>query len=181
MRSLLSIQLLLALLSAGCDGFYTMSGLARIEPAAFHYVGGAAIVCLGRGGPLETSGVYGSVLGAQDGKVEVYCSPPAARRTYVYEEFVIWGGVPRNLHVYAWLERHEEIAERCAHAEENVIFVDYSALAGADSRIPVDRPCNRPIDPTGAVGAAVGFDHPAASTHDYGDIVVRPNGYQDKE
>jgi hypothetical protein len=174
-----------ALVGLGCAVFgpmvgghslYVVSGRATLLPSAVAHAQLPALVCSGRGGPIESSGVYGEFLGRSlERPPQVICSTTTTSVDLEYQESVYYNQLPRQMHVYVWLEPHPELEKQCQGAQSSLISVAWGDLRGQGSDNPVERPCFAP-DKTGSLGYAVAF-RTASGDRESHDITVKPRGY----
>ena len=149
-----------------------------VSPAALAHVKLPALVCSGHGGPLESSGVYGSPLGSSlERPPQVLCSGTAGSTALAYEESVYYGKLPRQMHVYVWLEPHPELEKQCRAATSPIISVAHRDLKGYGSEKPTDWPCFAP-DRNGSLGYAVAFQTEVPGDREIRQIAVEPRGYR---
>jgi hypothetical protein len=157
---------------------YVVSGEATVSPPALAHVRLPALVCSGHGGPLESSGVYGSPLGSSlERPPQVFCAGTAEPTTLAYEESVYYNKLPRQTHIYVWLESHPELETQCRAAIAPMIAVAHRDLKGHGSEDPMDRPCFAP-DRNGSLGYAVAFQTEVPGDREIRQIAVEPRGYR---
>src|SRR6266542_1872002 len=130
--------------------FYVVSGRAHIPADAVSHVSLPALVCSGHGGPLDSSAVYGDPIRDDFGSPSVaFCRRPEQGQTLEYRESLYYGSKPRRMHVYVWLETHEELSHACEDAPTALITVNRDQLRGER--------CHHKPEPTGSLGYAVAF------------------------
>lgn len=106
--------------------YYLVSGQATVSLSALEHVRLPALICSGHGGPLESSGIYGAPLGVSlDRKPQVFCSTTKEARIFEYRESAFQAKLPREMHVYVWLEPHPELAAVCNNADSPVITIEW--------------------------------------------------------
>ncbi|SRR5690606_37142329 len=156
---------------------YTVSGTARLRQTSAKAAQFPALVCVGKGGPLETSGVYAFPLGWEEEEpaVQVLCRLPRTNMSFQYGTSVYSNAKPRHLHAYVWLEHHPELEEACRGAGESV-NVPPELVSGYRAQVPGDWPCNEPT-PGAVLGYAVAFSDFFSADEQHADIELIPNGY----
>jgi hypothetical protein len=178
--SVVGVSLFLGWLAFGFllgHNFYVVSGTARMRRAAGAMTRFPALVCVGKGGPLETSGVYAVPLGREQDQpvAHVLCRKPGSDLSVYYTTSVYSSIKPRQLHAYVWLEHHPELEVLCG-AQPDRVDVSPNAISGYRAESPTDWPCHKPL--RGAVlGYAVAFAHLLSGTEQHADIELVPNGY----
>jgi hypothetical protein len=173
----LAVGLGVATVTMGGNRFYVADGTAVVPTAVVRHVGTPALLCSGRGGPLETSAVYGAHLGRDlDQKPRVFCGAPHGSMSFEYRESVYSSNLPRRMHVYVWLERHAELGSLCAGQAEPVVEVEVHNLKGYASAGPPDRPCLRP-DTRGGLGYTIVFDGSVPGDRETRQVELRVAGY----
>lgn len=162
---------LAVLLLCSCDRVYTIQGTA-VVPRGISGNGVPALVCVGRGGPLESSAIYGhpanhaSATSQMEGTL--FCRPAADDIEFPFRETIIAGHLPREARVYAWLEPVPLAAKLCDGAASTTLDIDARTLdhlvspRDADKppgeRAPVTWPCGRNPMPGTHLASAVTFD-----------------------
>jgi hypothetical protein len=156
---------------------YVVSGTARMRRGAAGATHFPALVCVGKGGPLETSGVYAAPLGLeQDPPLAlVLCRQPDSDLSVSYAASVYSNRKPRQLHAYVWLEHHPELEAACGVGAERVDVLP-RLVSGYSSEAPGDWPCRKPL-PGAVLGYAVAFVNFFSGTEQHADIELIPNGY----
>jgi hypothetical protein len=183
----LGVGLGVATITMGGPRFYVADGTAVVPAAVVRHVGTPAVLCSGRGGPLETSAVYGFPLGRDlDQKPRVFCGAPTGPMSFEYRESVYSSKLPRRMHVYVWLERHPELGSLCAGQTEPVVEVEIHNLKGYANEIhnlkgdastgPPERPCLRP-DTRGGLGYTIVFDGSVPGDRETRQVQLRVAGY----
>lgn len=156
--------------------FYVVGGTARVRRDAAPAVHFPALICVGTGGPLETSGVYAVPLGVEQDPplVHVLCRKPASDLAVRYATSVYSSMKPRRMHAYVWLEYHPELDASCGGAEQ--MEVSPKVVSGYGPELPLDWPCHKPL-PGAVLGYAVAFADLFSGTEQHADIDLIPNGY----
>ena len=166
-------------LSTADHDFYEIDGPARITPQAVEQIALPAIVCVGRGGSLETSGVVALPQGFEDEPQTGYllCRSPSSPVTIDYRTSLYTSMKPRRMRAYVWLEPHPELASYCTSVSPSAVKVPAPAFAGYRSESPQDWPCFKPA-PSAALGFAVAFVDWQSGTHEVRSIEVVSDGYR---
>ena len=127
-RGSLAALVLVAL--TGCHRMYEIRGEIIVAPSAVRKGGVPAFICAGHGGPLASSGIYGQpAYRSSAAGITVLCQPPVAPVSFILEESIYYGSVPRRAHVYAWLVRAPAADVLCKNASaDGTITLDYDAL-----------------------------------------------------
>lgn len=160
-------------LLAGCDSVYKINGKVVVARGAPHTPDLPAVLCIGKGGPLDSSAVDGHPAyrtGSQD--ATIFCGPVPDDVDFELDETIVWPRPP-HAYVYAWLAPVSSAKSLCTHASGPTVRVDERTLdhlmspEDADKppgeRAPVTRPCGRNPTPSMPMTSAVTFD-PAHKT-----------------
>ncbi len=157
--------------------FYVVRGTARLRPDAARAARFPALFCVGKGGPLETSGVSAVPLGFEQDQPHAYvlCKNPASDLSVHYAASVYTNMRPRRMHTYVWLEHHPELEASCSGEAERA-DVPPTLVAGYGSQDPKDWPCRKPRRDA-VLGYAIAFVDLLSGTEQHADIALMPNGY----
>jgi len=160
--------------------FYDVTGHATISVEAVKRMSVPVTVCVGKGGPLERSGVYAHPLGFEEEPATAFtiCRIPENDLDVKYDIFEYSSMRPRRMHVYVWLEPHAELVDACKQLGSVAGRLPAEALINAHEESPPDRPCFRPEEGA-SLGYAIAFRSyffGEAETH---NIRVIPNGYRE--
>jgi hypothetical protein len=177
--SVVLAALVILFLRVNGHAFYVVDGMARITPSAVEQTSLPAVVCVGRGGPLETSAVVALPQGFENEPQTGYlfCRTPSAPITIDYQISLYTSMKPRRMHAYVWLELHRELASYCSPGGPLAVKVPTQAFAGYRSEAPPDWPCFKPAT-SAALGYAVAFDDWGSARHEARNIEVVPDGYR---
>jgi hypothetical protein len=164
------------------DNFYDVRGKAVITSEAARQSGVPSLVCVGKGGPLETSGVYAYPLTTRDESRARYvlCGVPAQDLKVDYQIDEISSMRPWRMHVYVWLERHPELRGACqtlVETSEAGRYFPFDEISDDALGMSSDDPCQQPKG-AAAIGYAVAFKKRySMNTEETHEIRIAPNGY----
>jgi hypothetical protein len=165
------LGVIFAILATGCpvsDSSYEIDGEIQVAPSALGKVTLPAVLCAGKGGPLETSGVYGHP--ASDGaskNATLFCSIPKDEEIFRLHEMITQSSLPKRAYVYAWLQPVPAAAPLCAAqgtATAKVTWKDLDPLMSPTARLPpeqrapIDWPCGADPQKGMPLASAITFD-----------------------
>lgn len=164
----LAVLALMAL--TGCHRMYEIRGEIMVASSAVRKGGAPTFICAGHGGPLASSGISGQpARRPSNAGITVLCEPPVAPVSFILEESIYYGSVPRRAHVYAWLVPAPAAAVLCENASaDGTITLDYDALDRLvlpleaakpwHDRSPATRLCGQNPRPGDPMAFAITFD-----------------------
>jgi hypothetical protein len=173
-----SILLVHLVLLGGCgDRIYRIRGKVVVARRAPDGAAVPTVLCVGKGGPLESSGLYGHPANRTEyGSVgTIFCGHAPQDIDFPLDEIIIGTSMPRRAHVYAWLEPVPAAEKLCAGRGTAMLQVDRQTLDRLmspehadnprDQRAPVTWPCGRNPTPGMPMAYSVTFDpdHPTWS------------------
>jgi hypothetical protein len=99
----------------GCDRYYHVNGELVLNPTAAATSTTPAVLCTGRGGPPESSGMYAHPVANEQSGIRGYvlCRRPSEVTKVPYKEGVLYGSIPRQMHIYAFVEPAPDAQELC--------------------------------------------------------------------
>ncbi len=162
--------LLMIVLGTGCHRLYVIRGnIVVVAQESAHEDALPAVLCSGHGGPLETSGVYGSpVVSSESREATIFCRRPSEPMTFSLHESIYYGSVPRRAHVYSWLAPVPGAKDICTRAEGPAVKIAYRDLdqlmSPVESKKPpnertlVGRPCGETPKRSMPLAFAITFD-----------------------
>jgi hypothetical protein len=169
-RTMMKRLLLFLLVLDGCHRSYVIQGEIVVAPDAPARVRQPSLLCVGNGGALQSSGVWGHPASANEEAAEgtLFCGRPAKAVSFPLRESIYYGSVPQRAHVYAWLFPVPRAQDLCARAGTPMIKLDIATLdrlispGEADKppqqRAPSGRPCGQNPTQEMPMDFAVTFD-----------------------
>lgn len=153
----------------GCDREYVIEGHVVVARGAGGDVA-PSVLCVGKGGPLDSSAVWGHPAARSDtsSAATIFCGPAPRDMAFPLREEITMGHLPRLARVYAWLEPVGAAKKLCADAAKATIDIDTDRLdqlmepddarRPPGERAPVSYPCGRNPRPGMHMTYAVTFD-----------------------
>jgi hypothetical protein len=152
----------------GCHRMYEIRGDIVVAGSGLQKSHLPSVLCQGRGGPLESSGIYGRPVSRNERNATIFCVAQSADYVFPLRESIYYGSIPRRPHVYAWLAPVPAAVDVCKGAAGPSVEVDIKELDRLMSpddaakpfheRAPVTWPCGEKPAREMPMDFAVTFD-----------------------